>query len=731
LGKRVTVDRNTKEHSLSDSRYSFKNLVDIDRLRSIFERFSKATGFTTGLVSFPEQELLIRTGWRDICTKFHRACPLSETHCKQSNLELTSKLKSLEELNIRPCENGLVDGATPIIVDGVHLASLFTGQVLFEKPDIERFKKQAEDYDYNPKVYLEALSEVPVVSEDKFLNAMAFLCNMAVMLAEAGLRELRLLEMEKERMRAEKALKESERKYRLLADNLTDVIWSLDMDFKYTYVSPSVEYLRGYTPEEALQIPLEQSFTPVSYHKVIQTFSKEIKRDGEAGVSPNRSVILELDIIHKDGGIIPVEVNASFLRNETGSPTGIIGITRDITDRKQADEERKKLQNQLNQAQKMEAVGRLAGGVAHDFNNMLSVIVGYTDLVMVQAEPIKPVHTALQEIRKAALQSASVTRQLLAFARKQTIAPQVIDLNTIVESMLKMLHRLIGEDIDLAWLPTTDLWPVRVDPSQIDQILANLCINARDAIAGVGKTTIETNNVTFDEAYCADHLGLVPGDFVLLAVSDDGCGMDKQTLDNVFDPFFTTKELDKGTGLGLATVYGIVKQNDGFINVYSEPEQGTIFKIYFPRIESAYEPGQKKSPVVPDTLGNATILLVEDELSILEMTTIMLKQFGYTVLAALTPREAIQIAREHAGEIHLLMTDVVMPEMNGLELARNLLSLYPNLKRLFMSGYTANVIAHHGVLDPGVHFIQKPFSMEDIFVKVRETLRDAENETQE
>jgi len=410
----------------------------------------------------------------------------------------------------------------------------------------------------------------------------------------------------------------------------------------------------------------------------------------------------------------------------------VIGNIVDITDRKRAETERDKLQAQLTQAQKMESVGRLAGGVAHDYNNMLSVIIGNTELAMETTAADDPLYGTLEQILGAAGRSADITRQLLAFARKQTIAPKVLDLNHTVEGMLKMLRRLIGEDIDLAWLPEGTIWPVKMDPAQIDQILANLCVNARDAISGVGKITIETGKATLDEAYCAGHPGFIPGDFVLLSVSDDGCGMDKAILANLFEPFFTTKDVDKGTGLGLATVYGIVKQNEGFINVYSEPGQGTRFTIYLPRYQSAVPEPIRGTKPGPDLRGNETILLVEDEPAILKMITMMLERLGYTVLGAQTPAAAIELARGHrpaspsapagAGAIHLLITDVIMPEMNGRELAANLLLLYPDLKRLFMSGYTANVIAHHGILDEGVHFIQKPFAKQDLAVKVREVL---------
>jgi PAS domain S-box-containing protein len=381
-----------------------------------------------------------------------------------------------------------------------------------------------------------------------------------------------------------------------------------------------------------------------------------------------------------------------------------------------------KLEEQMRQAQKMEAVGRLAGGVAHDFNNMLGIILGHADMLLEEMDPDQALYADLTEIRKAGERSADLTRQLLAFARKQTVAPKVIDLNKTVAGMLNMLQRLIGEDIDMAWIPGEKMWPVKIDPAQIDQVLANLCVNARDAIADVGKVTIETGNIVFDEEYCKEHAGFVPGEYTLLTVSDNGCGMNAETLENIFEPFFTTKESDKGTGLGLATVYGVVKQNNGFINVYSEPGQGTTFRIYLPRHRTKEVRWPDKEAIRPAARGHETILLVEDEPAILRMTTMMLERTGYTVLAAGTPGEAIALAREHAGDIHLLMTDVVMPEMNGRDLAKNLLSLYPNLKLLFMSGYTANVIAHHGVLDEGVQFIQKPFSKTDLGVKVRAVL---------
>lgn len=380
------------------------------------------------------------------------------------------------------------------------------------------------------------------------------------------------------------------------------------------------------------------------------------------------------------------------------------------------------LEAQLHQAQKMQAVGRLAGGVAHDFNNMLAVIAGHAEMALEQTAPDSPLHADLLEIQKAAQRSVDLTRQLLAFARKQTIVPQVLDLNDTIAGMLKMLGRLIGENIDLLWKPAGQMWSVNMDPAQIDQILANLVVNARDAISGVGKIVIETGQVTFDEAYCETHAGFIPGSYVLLAVNDNGCGMDRAVQEQIFDPFFTTKPQGKGTGLGLATVYGIVKQNHGFINVYSEPGKGTSFKIYLPRHASNHASvGLVPAPPAPPT-GTETVLLVEDEAGLLELAARLLKRLGYTVLAAGNPIQAIELAETHVGAIHLLLTDVIMPEMSGRDLWQRLETIRPGLKCLFMSGYTANVIAHHGVLDPGVHFLQKPFSSQVLAMKLREAL---------
>jgi nitrogen-specific signal transduction histidine kinase/CheY-like chemotaxis protein len=410
-----------------------------------------------------------------------------------------------------------------------------------------------------------------------------------------------------------------------------------------------------------------------------------------------------------------------MVRDSNGNIVKTFGVNQDITERKLAEEEREKLRKQLLQAQKMESVGRLAGGVAHDFNNMLGIIIGHAELALQQVAPSSPLHGNLNNIHGAAMKSADLTRQLLAFARKQIVLPEVFDLNDKVTGMIKMLQRLIGEDIELAWKPGTNLWRVKMDTAQTDQVLANLCVNARDAINGVGKITIETQNTILDEAACAGISSCEPGHYVLLRVSDTGGGMDADTLANIFEPFFTTKSLGEGTGLGLSTVYGIVKQNNGAIDVLSQPGLGTEFRIYLPRC--LQKASAKKTSTAGDlTKGSGTVLIVEDEVSILEVAKAILERLGYTILTTNKPEKALTMVAQNPTPIDLLITDVVMPEMNGKDLAERIRKLNPDIKVLFMSGYTADVVALRGILEDNIQFLQKPFSMSTLSKKVNEVL---------
>lgn len=519
-----------------------------------------------------------------------------------------------------------------------------------------------------------------------------------------------------EQKQMEEALLASERRYRTLYRSMMDAFVVTDLRGKIRECNQAYATMIGYTPDE-VKGRYAREFTPDCW----QVYEQEhVRRQLMHG---GCSELYEKEYQHRDGSLIPVELQTFLLVDNEGQPEGMSAVVRDISARKQAEREREKLRDRLAQAQRLESVGQLAGGVAHDFNNMLSVIIGYAELALRRMEVPEPLALYLHEIVKAGKRSADVTRQLLAFARRQNIAPKVLDLNASLEGMLKMLRRLIGEDIQLVWLPGKDVWPVRLDPSQMDQLLANLCVNARDAISNVGKITIETGTMSFDEAYCREREGFIPGDFVVLAVSDNGSGIDRDILDKIFEPFFTTKAFGHGTGLGLATVYGIVKQNNGFINVYSEPDHGTTFRIYLPRQKGEAEIYQPEDNQ-PLPIGNGEIILVvEDEASMLTLNRTMIEQLNYTVLTAITPQEALRLAREHGQAIDLLVTDVIMPEMNGRDLARAIAECCPGVKTLFMSGYTANVIAHRGELEPNVHFIAKPFSTGELACAIRTVLR--------
>jgi len=400
----------------------------------------------------------------------------------------------------------------------------------------------------------------------------------------------------------------------------------------------------------------------------------------------------------------------------------LIFILQDITNRKRLEEERQKLEHQLLQAQKMDAIGQLAGGIAHDFNNMLTVIVGNTEMALNKVSPSDRLHEALQDILNAGKRSADLTRQLLAFARKQPVSPRVLDLNDTVAGILKMLQRLIGENITLVWMPGHELWHVRIDPSQVDQVLANLTVNARDAMNRSGEIIIRTSNTICDEAQLSAYPESVPGEYIQLAVSDEGCGMESQTLANIFEPFFTTKKEGTGTGLGLATVYGIVKQNGGFISVDSQPGQGTTFRIYLPRYRTEVLEAEVHKEATKAHGGTETVLIVEDEESVLNLSKSMLEKLGYKVLAVKRSDDALRLAMQYTGDIDLLLTDVIMPGINGRELAEGISGVKPGLKCLYMSGYAADVIAHQGILEEGIQFISKPFSLDDLAVKIREAL---------
>lgn len=507
--------------------------------------------------------------------------------------------------------------------------------------------------------------------------------------------------------RAEEELTKSEERYRELVENAQDMIYTHDLNGNFTSINAVVEQITGYTREEALRMNIADTIAPEQLD--------EARRNIANAIAGRETKPHEFEIIAKDGRHLAVEVSTSAIL-QAGVAVAIQGVARDIT-------ERKTLEQQLRQAQKMEAIGLLAGGIAHDFNNLLTAINGYSDLVLRQLKVEDPLRRNVEEIKKAGNRAASLTRQLLAFSRKQILQPRVLNLNSIVAEMGKMVERLIGEEIELRTVLNPELGSVRADPSQIEQVLLNLAVNARDAMPDGGKLTIETANISLREGSFAQRFIVPAGDYVRLAVTDTGAGMDAETKARIFEPFFTTKESGRGTGLGLSTVYGIVKQSGGYILVYTEPAHGTAFKIYLPRVDEHVEEYIQGVAIQEHYFqGTETILVAEDDNIVRELTRELLEIYGYNVLEASNGGAALLLCEQNEEPIHLLLTDVIMPEMSGHALTTRLAQLHPEMKVLYMSGYTNDVVVNRGVLVEGTAFIQKPFAPDALARRVREVL---------
>jgi PAS domain S-box-containing protein len=513
-----------------------------------------------------------------------------------------------------------------------------------------------------------------------------------------------------ERNQAELALRDSELKYRSLVEGVRDIIFALSPDGVIASLNPAFETITGWPRTEWLGKPFDQLVQPEDLPLALELFGRVVR--GE----PRPTAQLHVRTQRGDYRVAEFAATAQVRDDRL---VGILGIARDVTERLQ-------LEQQFRQAQKMEAVGRLAGGIAHDFNNILTAITGYVDLLLEDLAAKDPRRQDAEEIRKAADRAAGLTRQLLAFSRQQVLQPRVVDLNALVSELEKMLRRLLGEDVTLATRLVAGLGRVRADPGQLEQVVMNLAVNARDAMPRGGKLTIETADVAFDATSAAEHYPAPPGAYAMLAVSDTGTGMDPETQAHLFEPFFTTKEKGKGTGLGLATVYGIVKQSGGFIWVYSDLGVGSTFKIYLPRVEAAADSALGAQASVPVARGTETVLLAEDEAPVRAVARQTLERHGYRVLEAPSAEAALDVADRYSGPIHLLLTDVIMPGLSGRDLAVRLATLRPDVRVIYMSGYTDDAITRHGVLEPGFVFVQKPFTPDALARTVRDVLdRDA------
>jgi len=523
-------------------------------------------------------------------------------------------------------------------------------------------------------------------------------------------RELREAKGRQERKQAEESLKESEERFREMSTSAQDAIIMMDHDGNISYWNNAAEKIFGYTAQEAIGKALHGFLAPNKFQK---QFNKGFHDFIQTGQGEIVGKTVEMSALRKEGTEFPIGLSISSVKIK--GEWNAVGILRDITGRKN-------IEAQLRHSQKMEAVGRLAGGIAHDFNNLLTAITGYAELISMSLDPYDPLVNSVEEIKKAGKRASSLTSQLLAFSSNQALQPEVINLNDSVENTTKILQRLIGADIDLITVLKPDLWRTKAEPGQVEQVIMNLAINARDAMPLGGKLTIETTNMEMDESFMDRPADVEPGPFVMLAMSDTGQGMDEETRNLIFEPFFTTKDRDKGTGLGLASVYGIVRQCGGHISVYSEPDRGTTFKLYLPQVKEDIDPTRPNTAPLEKLKGAETILLVEDDEAVRTVVREVLQKTGYNVLETASAGEALLVSEQHPGLIHLMVSDVVMPRMNGPDLAERLESWHPEMKVLYMSGYTGNVIINNGMLSAEKAFIQKPFSTESLLFKVREVL---------
>jgi len=528
-------------------------------------------------------------------------------------------------------------------------------------------------------------------------------------------------------------LEKSEHRYRLLAENISDVIWMLDLTLSILYISPSIEQMSGFKPEDLSGTPFTDLLVPEDADRFKAQVKRETAQELCTGTQPLSLEGMELQQINHDGTLCWIEVRVSCMTGEDGCGSRLLGISRDITERKHAQREKEEMQQQLLQAQKMESIGTLAGGIAHDFNNLLTVINGYANLILNRMEPEHPLEKKLTAIAHAGRRAADLTRQLLAFSRKQIFSPKSLDINTTINAMDQMLRRLIGEDIHVETILENKISPISADQAQVEQIFTNLVINARDALNALPedtrvkkRLTIETGQTRFNRE-TADRLDLEKeGNYIFFSVSDNGTGMDRDTQKRIFEPFFTTKSKYKGTGLGLAMIYGIVKQNHGAIRVYSEPGQGAMFKIYWPVTAEESRAVTAAQEVCQDLSGSESVLLVEDDPEVLNFAANALKSLGYTVFKALNGRQALEWfevrVREGRDLPQVVVTDLIMPEMSGKEFAEAALKLSPELTIIYVSGHTDNHIVHNGILEEGIRFIQKPYSQQRLATQIRKAI---------
>ncbi len=805
-------------------KFRLQDLIDMEQFQSLQDRLNEIYSFPSAIID-NDGTILTATAWQDVCTKFHRRNKECEKECIKSDQYITAHLHEANPAVSYRCPQGLIDNATPIIIDGQHLGNFFTGQFFLEKPDLDFFRKQAVKYGFDEEAYLDAVGRVPVWSQDQLQSYLFFIKGLIEVIASIGLKNMKVID-------AGNNLKESEERHRTIIQTAMDGFWLIDLKGHFLQVNDAYSRMSGYPARELLTMNISDvevtgdpdqmkmhigklmarsqdrfetrhrrkdgsvydlevsaqyhtlgggrivaflhditerkrtekilrsreafirnilesvdegfivvdrayrvlsankafcEFVGLSESKVIGRRCHEVSHHADAPCfereeecparkSFETGASHSVTHVHSDsgGGSRHVEIKTYPIADESGGVSSVIETINDIT-------EKRKLEDQLRQAQKMEAIGTLAGGVAHDFNNILTAIIGYGNILKLKMRPDDPQQAALDQILTASDRAANLTQGLLAFSRKQAIHPRPVDLNTIVRSIENLLRRLIGEDVELSVCLSGTSLIVMADPGQIEQILMNLATNARDAMPEGGSLIISSDTTEPDDGLIGAKEFISGRKYACITFSDTGVGIDEETQEKIFEPFFTTKEQGKGTGLGLAIVYGIIKQHDGNINVYSEPGKGTTFKVYFPLIDAALMERQTET-AAPPRGGTETILLAEDEEGVRELMRNALAGFGYRVITAADGQDALDHFAANAKMFDLAILDVIMPRKSGREVYDAMKTARPDLDVLFISGYTADIISRKGIFDEGIELLSKPLSPYALLRKIREML---------
>lgn len=702
--------------------YTLKDLLDIPKLQTLLDTLDEIYSMPSAIIDI-EGNILTATAWQDICLKFHRANPETEKKCKESDSYITKKLNKNPPHVIYNCPFGLVDTATPIIVEGHHLGNVFTGQFFTVPPDEEKFIHQARQYGFDGRNYLEALRKVPILSEERLHMNLKFLNRFTEMLVTQGLLSKRQLETEEMLRKGQAMLEDHNRFIESLINLSPDIIYIYDLiQQENVYSNNGIQTMLGYSVEDIKN--MGNQVLPILMHPddLIVYMEETIPKYAKA--KDNDMILHEFRMKDKNGNYHSLEcTELIYKRQSNGLPHQIFGVVHDITERERLEEEREKLHLQLMQSQKMEAIGHLAGGVAHDFNNILSAIVGYAHIMLIKMKSDDPLRRNLEQILASSEKAESLTKSLLAFSRKQPIQMNSVNINDIILGVTKILDRIIGEDINLQVNTAVHDLIVNADANQLEQVLMNLATNARDALHGGGKFTVTTEALKIDEKYIQMHREGKVGKYAVISVTDTGTGMSKKTKEKIFEPFFTTKVVGKGTGLGLSMIYGTIKQHNGFITVYSELGKGTTFKIYLPLAKSRGGFTENKGAIAIPS-GTETILLVEDDEAVRSATKGLLKEFGYSVIDAIDGKQAVKIYKENKDIIRVVVTDIIMPGQNGKDLHDELMKITTDIKVLFISGYPENFLTKKGVIDTKMQVLLKPVKPDILCRKIRELLDD-------